>query len=123
MTMVLQNLLINYRLSYSKFSKVQDKFNSIEIPINKNETESDINYIWNLTKLGLSAEDVVTYYFEVFDNDNVSGPKSAKSSTFDVRVPSLEEILTRADDTHQEAVQDFKQTLKDAQELKKILRK
>jgi hypothetical protein len=116
-------LLINYRLSYSKFSKVQDNFTSIEIPINKNETESEINYIWNMTRLGLSAADVVTYYFEVFDNDNVSGPKSAKSSTFDVRVPSLEEILSRSDDTHQEAVQDLDRTLKDAQELKKTLEK
>jgi len=116
-------LLVNYRLSYSKFSKAQDKFTSVEIPINKNETESEINYIWNLTKLVLSAEDVVTYYFEVFDNDNVSGPKSAKSSTFEVRVPSLDEILSRADDTHQEAVQDLSKTLKDAQELKKSLEK
>ena len=116
-------LIINYRLSASKYAKVQDEFSKIEIPINKNEKESDINYIWNLTKLQLAAQDVVTYYFEVFDNDNVSGPKSAKSSTFNLRVPSLEEILAKADDTHQEAVEDLKETLKEAQELKKELEK
>ena len=116
-------LLINYRLSYSKFSKVQDNFTAVEMPINKNETESEVNYIWNLTRLGLSAEDVVTYYFEVYDNDNVSGPKSSKSSTFDVRVPSLEELLSNSENTHKEAVQDLNKTLKDAQELKKTLDK
>ena len=116
-------LLINYRLSASKYAKVQDEYSKIEIPINKNEKESDVNYIWNLTKLNLAAEDIVTYYFEVFDNDNVSGPKSTKTLTFNLRVPSLDEILTRADDTHQEAVEDLKQTLKDAQELKKELEK
>jgi len=116
-------LVINYRLSASKFTKVQDEYSKIEIPINKYEKESDVNYIWNLNKLNLASNDVVTYYFEVFDNDNVSGPKSTKTSTFNVRVPSLDEILTRADDTHQEAVEDLKQTLKDAQELKKELEK
>lgn len=116
-------LLINYRLSASKFTKVQDEFSNLEIPINKNEKESDVNYIWNLTKLNLASEDMVTYYFEVFDNDNVSGPKSARTSTFTLRVPSLEEILTRADDTHQEAVEDLKQTLQEAQDLKKELEK
>jgi hypothetical protein len=116
-------LLINYRLTSSKFSKIPDQFTSVEIPLNKGEKESDISYIWNLSRLGLAAEDVVTYYFEVFDNDNVSGPKSAKSSTFNIRVPSLDEILSRSDDTHQEAVQDLNQTLKDAQQLKKTLEK
>jgi hypothetical protein len=116
-------LIINYRLSASKYAKVQDEFSKIEIPINKGEKESDINYIWNLTKLQLGAEDIVTYYFEVFDNDIVSGPKSAKSPTFNLRVPSLEEILSKADDTHQEAVEDLKETLKEAQELKKELEK
>ncbi|MDR3611827.1 MAG: hypothetical protein P4L27_14755 [Ignavibacteriaceae bacterium] len=116
-------LLINYRLSSSKFSKTQEGFSSIEIPINKNEKESDVSYIWNLTKLNLASDDIVTYYFEVFDNDNVSGPKSAKSPAFNIRVPSLDEILKRADNTHQESVDDLKQTLKDASELKKELEK
>jgi hypothetical protein len=116
-------LLINYRLSASKFSKLHDEYTALEIPINKNEKESDINYIWNLTKLNLASGDVVTYYFEVFDNDNVSGPKSAKTTTFNLRVPSLDEILKRADDTHTESVEDLKQTLKDAEDLKKDLEK
>ena len=62
---------------------------------------------------------MVTYYLEVFDNDYVSGPKSAKSSTFTVRVPTLDEILAHADNTQTDASNDLSETLKQAEELQK----
>lgn len=48
---------------------------------------------WDLTTLGLLPDDVVAYYAEVFDNDAVSGPKSARSETYRLRFPSLQEIF------------------------------
>ncbi|MHB1688543.1 MAG: DUF4175 family protein [Ignavibacteriaceae bacterium] len=111
-------LLLNYRLSASQHEQPVKNFKSIEISINKTQTEQEINYIWNLTPLNLSADDIVTYYLEIFDNDNVSGPKSTKSSSFTVRVPSLNELLTKADNTQNESEQNLNQTLKEAKDLK-----
>ncbi len=111
-------LLLNYKLSSSKNEKPDKEFKTIEIPINKNQIEQEVNYIWNLSSLNLSADDIVTYYMEVFDNDNVSGPKSAKSPSFTVRVPSLNELLTNADKTQNESEQNLSQTLKEAKDLK-----
>jgi Domain of unknown function (DUF4175) len=116
-------LVLNYRLTSSKYRQPQKGFSAMEIPFDKNQKESDINYIWNLTPLNLTAEDVVTYYLEIFDNDFVSGPKSAKSAEFAVRVPSLDEILAKADNTHAEAQENLKETLKEAEDLKKTLEK
>ncbi len=114
-------LLLHYRLSSSKYEKIQKDFKSLEIPINKNQTVEEADYIWNLSELNLTAEDVVTYYLEVFDNDVVSGPKSAKSSTFDIRVPSLNEILNQASDVQNQSDNDLQNTYKEAQDLKEKL--
>ncbi len=111
-------LLLHFKLSSSKNEKPDKEFKTIEIPINKNQIEQEVNYIWNLSSLNLSADDIVTYYMEVFDNDNVSGPKSAKSPSFTVRVPSLNELLTNADKTQNESEQNLSQTLKEAKDLK-----
>jgi Domain of unknown function (DUF4175) len=116
-------LNLNYRLASSKYQTSEDKFSAVEIPIDKNQKELDVNYIWNLALLNLTAEDVVTYYLEICDNDNINGPKSTKSSIFAIRVPSLDEILARADNTHNNAQQNLKETLKDAEDLKKELEK
>jgi hypothetical protein len=114
-------LLLHYRLSASKYEPPQAEFNSIDIPIDKNLTELDINYIWNLTSLTLGVNDVVTYYLEIFDNDNVSGPKSAKTPSFTIRVPSLDEILYDADQVHAQTETELEKTLKEAEQLKKTL--
>jgi hypothetical protein len=116
-------LTLHYRLSYSRSTEPQENFSSLDLPVAPGEKEQDVNYIWNLTKLSLSTNDVLTYYLEIFDNDNVSGPKSAKTGMFNVRVPSLDEILARADETHNAAEKELMQTLKEAEELKKELDK
>jgi flagellar biosynthesis GTPase FlhF len=112
-------LILNYKLSSSRFEKPQENFNQLEIPFDKNNKEQFVDYIWNLTKLSPAVNDVFSFYLEVFDNDNVSGPKSAKTQLINLRVPSLDEILAQVDKTHEDVVNELQQTVKEAQELKK----
>lgn len=114
-------LLLNYRLSASKYESPQVDFSTIEIPVDHSKLETDISYIWNLTQMYLAVNDVVTFYLEIFDNDNINGPKSARTQTLTVRVPSLDEILTEADQVQQQSETDLEQVLKDAEDLKKTL--
>ena len=116
-------LNLNYRLSSSRYEPVQEKFNTMEIAVDKKNKEQLVDYIWNLTKINPAVNDVYSFYLEVFDNDNVSGPKSAKTQIINVRVPSLDEILANADDTQEAAQDDMQKTLKEAEELKKELEK
>ena len=116
-------LLLSYRLSASRYEQPQENYSSFEIPFNKNEKELDVPYVWNLSRMALGTDDVITYYLEIFDNDNVSGPKSSKTSEFRIRVPSLDEILAKADDIQQNAQNELIKTLKEAQELKETLDK
>jgi hypothetical protein len=114
-------LMLNYRLSASRYEPPQTNFTKLEIELPPDEKEISVNYIWNLSLLSLGVEDVISYYLEVFDNDNISGPKSAKTSIFMVRVPSLDEILAEADQTQTEAEKELEQTLKEAEDLQKTL--
>ncbi len=116
-------LILNYRISSSKYKKADTVFSKIEIPLDKGLKSQEPDYIWNLANLNLAAEDVVTYYLEIFDNDYVSGPKGTKSSAFTVRVPTLDEILSQADNTQTEASNDLNETLKQTEELHKKFEK
>ncbi len=116
-------LLLYYRLSRSKYEQPKEEFTSIEIPIQSSQKEVDINYVWNLTQLLPAVDDIYSYYLEVFDNDDVIGPKSAKTSVFNVRVPSLDELLTQVDKVQNEAVDELSKTLKEAEQLRKDLEK
>jgi hypothetical protein len=116
-------LNLNYKLSSSRYEPAQEKFSSIEIAIDKKIKEQIVDHIWNLTQLNPAVNDVYSFYLEIFDNDNVSGPKSAITQTINVRVPSLDEILAQVDKTQDNVQDEMQETLKDAEELKKELEK
>ncbi|MBN1638188.1 MAG: hypothetical protein JW866_04420, partial [Ignavibacteriales bacterium] len=116
-------LVINYRLSASKQRQVEDNFSQLMITINKNLKEDDVYYTWLLNKLNLRENDVLSYYLEIFDNDVISGPKSAKTSILTIRVPSLDELLNDADKTQEQTQQDLQELLEEAKDLNKELEK
>ncbi|MBE2279196.1 MAG: hypothetical protein IAE91_02305 [Ignavibacteriaceae bacterium] len=117
------SLKLYYRIKESKFQAVSDKYTSVEIPFAKNLKEQDVTYIWNLTPLFLAAGDVVSFYFEVADNDYTSGFKKAQTVELTVKVPSLDEIFSLVDETQNSLESELKQVLKEAEELKKELDK
>jgi len=51
-----------------------------------------VQYTWDLNDLDLFPEDVVSYYAEALDADNVSGPNIGRSKTYTARFPSLMEL-------------------------------
>ncbi len=116
-------LELHYRLSASRYEPPQKEFSLFEIPLTKGEKEISVEYIWNLSNLSLGTDDVISYYLEIFDNDNVSGPKSSKTEILTIRVPSLDEVLAGVEESHSNIENELKETVKEADELKKELEK
>ena len=120
-------LNLNYKLTESKFvlpdelANERNKVQTLEIDVKKKEQE--VYYIWNLSPLMLAIEDVLSYYLEVFDNDNFTGPKSVKSNTFTIRVPGLDEVFADADKLQNEAEKKLTELFKEAEKLNKELDK
>ncbi len=112
-------LQLAFRLVQSRYEKPENSYGVI-IPFDTVKSVNEVvQYDWDMTVLGLVPEDVIEYYAEVHDNDNINGPKSARSKTYLIRLPSLEEVFSDADDRHTDAEKNLKQSLKQADELKK----
>jgi len=77
-----------------------------------------LEYDWDLSQLKLNPSDWVQYHVEVFDNDIVSGPKSAKSLTYTLRYPSLNEMYEEMNTQQDQADQSLEQILQESKELK-----
>ena len=73
----------------------------------RNSKEMELEYDWDLSELNLFPEDVISYYIEVYDNDQVSGPKSTKSLTYRVRFPSTEEIFSEVEKGYDSTVESL----------------
>jgi hypothetical protein len=112
-------LRIGYRMVHSRYEQPWNlpRFVTIALPAG-NAPELELPYTWDLTPLHLVPEDVIEYFAEVFDNDAVRGPKSGKSQTFLIRLPSLEEVFAEVDKGHEASLDDMKQALQDAKQLK-----
>ena len=113
-------LTLNYRLSFSRFEPPKEKYTKVEIPYGSS-LDTVLTFVWNLTSLNLVTEDVVSYYLEVYDNDYITGPKSAQTPLMQVRLPSLEEILAEGNQKFENTIEDARSIQKEVEELKQKL--
>ena len=115
-------LRLAYKLVQSKYEKPAESFTHVALPLPPQVGgEALVSYTWAIAGLHLVPEDVVSYYVEVFDNDVVSGPKSAMSEIYSLRLPSLEEVFADADRKHEAGIAQMSDALKQAQEARKEL--
>lgn len=113
------SLKLYYRLVESLYEKPHEKFSSINIQVKNGEPAQEIPYLWNLNQIRITPQDKYEFYYEVRDNDIVSGPKSAKTQVLTVRLPSLDEILKVAEKEQDKIEKDLEKVLKETSEIKK----
>ena len=115
----LSAIRIGYKLTHSRYEQPWDAYKYTTVPLPTGSFgELELPYTWDLSPLRLSPEDVVEYFAEAFDNDAVHGPKSGKSQLYLLRLPSVEEVFAELDKGHETSLEDLKQTLQDAKQLK-----
>ncbi|HEY9001775.1 MAG TPA: DUF4175 family protein [Mucilaginibacter sp.] len=92
------------------------------------KTQADFFYFWDMKQLGAKPGDQVIYYFEVADNDGVSGPKKVRSPQRTLNVPDqkqlneeLEKGTQAVKDKMQSAIKLASQIERDAQKLNQKL--
>jgi hypothetical protein len=116
------SMRLAHRLVQSRYEAPAQEYTFVPVPLPAGvRAEAQVAYLWQIGDLRLVPEDVVAYYVEVFDNDNISGPKSAKSATFFLRLPSLDEVFADVDKGHDVSLDAMKEALREAQEAKKDL--
>jgi hypothetical protein len=113
-------LRLAHRLVHSRYERPSDEFTFISIPIpSKEQNKQNIWYRWNLTGMRLAPEDVLAYHVEVFDNDDVNGPKSARSEIYLLRLPSLDEVFRDVAQAQTQSMESLQSAQSDLQQMKK----
>ena len=112
-------LLLKYKIELSDVVEDSTEFNDILLKIDKDEVEQVLYYNWDVSRLNLRENELISFYLVVADNDFVSGPKLTKSDLYKLRVPSLEELFMQAENTQETAIEELNETLQQAEELQK----
>lgn len=96
------------------------ELNSVtRIPLAAPEGRSDRFFFeWSLTDLGIAQGDVLEYWFEVWDNDRIHGPKMARSTPRTFAPPSEMEIREERDQANADIEEQMRQAREQAAELR-----
>jgi hypothetical protein len=111
---------LGYKLVQSKYEKPAQEFTYVPLPVPPSGTAvALIPYRWSIAGLRLVPEDIVSYFVEVFDNDIISGPKSAMSEIYSLRLPSMDEVFAQADKSHEASIEGMQDALRQAKEARR----
>lgn len=87
-----------------------------EIALGK-EASQEFFFSFNTAELPLSPGDELSYWFEVFDNDAIHGPKKACSQMFEIKIPSEDELDQMLERTNNEVRQSAENQMSELQRL------
>ena len=94
------------------------------LKLNKpNGNTIQFNHVFDLKTLNLTPGDQVAYYFEVFDNDQVNGSKSARTNTMLFSVPSKEELEAQANKNEEQIKEDLQSAIEESKKIQEELKK
>lgn len=117
----LTRLALMYRISSS--NSPQAKYKSQALPLNKQQLSQTYFYQWNTSALNLQPGDKLEYFVQVWDNDGIHGPKSARTRTFELKLPDKRELQKELDSNSQSVASQMSKTLERANQLERELSK
>ncbi|MEO7426663.1 MAG: DUF4175 family protein [Fibrobacteria bacterium] len=80
-----------------------------------------VETVWDLGALKLRPDDVVEFHLAAVDNDTVNGPKTGRSATRALRMPTVQEVLASTRQKDQSAVANLKSALRREKQLERTL--
>jgi hypothetical protein len=102
-----------YRMSDERFGDGQSEYASVPLALpNSDKTTLELVHEWLLAQdTGLTPQpgDVISYYVKAWDNDTVNGPKSGRTATQRLRMPSLSEKYEQLEKTQSKAGTQMRQ--------------
>lgn len=76
---------------------------------------------WDLSDIRLLPRDVITYYLEAWDNDDLRGPNRGVSRTYQVRMPSLAEIFEEVTGSRETEIAELEELYDESRDLEESL--
>ena len=119
-------LTFNYRFIVNNDSSVTDNYkkittNTTAVNINKAVTQDQFYHYWDMNELGVNPGDQIEYYFEIWDNDGVTGSKSTRSQKMVFKAPTLKELSENKDKNNNKIKDDLEESIRQAKDVQKEL--
>ncbi len=86
------------------------------------KTDGEVEFTWDLSKVAIGPGDYLSYYFEVFDNDAVSGPKQGLSKVYRARLPSIKELITEMEKESDDRISETEKIVKQERQLREQMK-
>ncbi|WP_161889598.1 DUF4175 family protein [Pontibacter russatus] len=115
----LTRLALHYRISNGE--NPDAKYKSQPLALNTQQLSQTYYYQWNTAALNMQPGDKLEYFVQVWDNDGLQGPKSARTRTFELKVPDKRELQQELDNNSQSIASQMSQTLNKAAQLQEEL--
>lgn len=89
------------------------------IAINRRQTRTSFYYSVDLDTLNIFRGDEIKAYFEIFDNDGISGPKSRRSEVYYLSLPTEAQLDSIADSSENQILEKLNKDSKELENLKR----
>jgi len=118
------NLTFNYQFTNSERDSVLNGGRKSQtIGVNGKATQDQFFHFWDLADLDIKAGEEIEYYFEIWDNDGVSGAKSTRSGRKVFKAPSLDQIAEQTEKNNESIKENLEESIVEARELQRDLQK
>ncbi|MDR1878161.1 MAG: hypothetical protein LBQ64_01190 [Bacteroidales bacterium] len=101
---------------YSIFDKDQKEVakDFVGLPLHANISLQEFYHYFDAQTMHLEAGQTLEYYFEIWDNDQVNGNKSTKSTVMRFTLPTLDEIQRQSEIVNQQTRTDLDKLLSES---------
>jgi hypothetical protein len=86
-------------------------------------TEIEGRFAWSLENAGVFPGDKILYYLEITDNNTATGPRTARTATRRILVPSISEIYARIREEESRRREDLEDVLGKGREIRERMKK
>jgi hypothetical protein len=105
-------------IRYSLEGSIDETVVPIEHHTVSGPRELSSEFDWDLSETGLTPGRSLVYYAEVIDNDQVTGPKSARSESYLIRFPSMSELYSEVAGDQDDIIFELDEMLDEQQALR-----
>ncbi|MES2873084.1 MAG: hypothetical protein V4708_05130 [Bacteroidota bacterium] len=112
-------LTFNYKVLPAGGSETPVKSQVKTVNFDKNTLQSNFFHIWNVNDAGANPGDQIEYYFEIFDNDAVNGPKVSRSAIRTFKVASEREVEKKLEANSEQIKEKMAQAIRQSSQVEK----
>ena len=118
------DLTFNYEyLNHFDSARIEGTVYKDPVGFSAGVTKQMIFHHFDLGLINVGPGDEIAYYFEVWDNDGVNGPKSSRSHRMVFRAPTLDEIAEQTEVANNEMKDEMQDIIDEARMLQKQIEK